>query len=94
MNIDLVNRFAKQIDLIQNRIKVINQMLGCRLVGSSDSHMRLTLRRGVYMLDLCGEEFASVRAYDVDGATKVLDMIEGLNEGLWLTLRSNVINVT
>lgn len=94
MNIDIVNRFAKQLELLQNRIKIINQMLGCRLVGSSDSHMRITLRRGVYRIDLCGEEYATIKAYDVEGASKVLDMIEGLNEGLWLTLRSNVINVT
>lgn len=85
--------FTRILRLIENRIKVINQLLGCRVVGAIDNHMRMSLRRGRYQIDLCGCSVGEFRSYDNPTASRVLDKLDGMQEFLWLTTSFKVLSL-
>lgn len=93
-NMGEIAAFGKTLEVIENRIKVINQMLGYGCVGSLENPLRMRLCRGRYRIDLCGDEFQSFAVWDCVNAEKALNMLEGLNEGIWLLKRSRKISCT
>lgn len=88
---DEVYRFGKTLGVIENRLKVINQELGFGVVGAIGNPLRMSLARGRYRIDLCGEEFQNFGVWDCEGAYSALCALDGLNEGLWLLLRGGVL---
>lgn len=91
MDYATMNEFVRIVRLIENRVKVINQLLGCAVVGAIDNHMRMHVRRGHYRVDLCGCEVGEFRSYDNVGASNLLTKLDGMQECLWLTTSYRVL---
>lgn len=83
-----VSYWVKLYDLVANRVKVINQMLGARIDGCLENPCRLCYERGSYSCMICGECFASFPIYDIDATSAALSRLSNLNDGLWLLRRS------
>lgn len=94
VSVDDVARFGKTLELIENRLKVINQEVGYGIVNAVGNPLRLSLRKGRYSIDLCGEEFQSFGIWDCESAECAYTAIEGLNNGLWLLMRGGVLSCT
>ena len=93
MGIDEIAKFGDVLRILDNRMKVINQMLGYGVVGCSENPMRMRITHGWYMVELDGCEMYRFRLYDTEEAEKVLGMIEGMNDGIWLALRQGLLRV-
>ena len=83
-----VSYWVKLLDLVTNRVKVINQMLGARYDGCLENPCRLVHDRGSYSCMICGECYATFTIYDIDATKEALSRISSLNDGIWLLKRS------
>lgn len=93
MGIEEIAAFGEVLRILDNRIKVINQMLGYGVVGCAENPMRLRMLRGWYLVELDGCEMDRFEVYDAKEARRVLDRIEGTNDGIWLALRQGLLRV-
>lgn len=75
-------------DVILNRVSIVNQLLGARYEGCSDNPLFIRCKRGVYTLSVCGADYVSWRAYDLDTTDVAYRMIDGLKRGIWLLGRN------
>lgn len=83
MSADNIARFGYDLRVLDNRIDIVNQMLGFGIAGSIGNPMMMKLSRGTYTI-LCGNcEFVSFRIYDCAGAECAIERMEGLNDGIW-----------
>lgn len=88
MTYDEVSRWAKLSDLINNRVKVINQVLGAHYVSNVLNPCRVTYARGSYSCEVCGHEYATWGVCDLDGIETAYDRIDSLADGVWLLVGS------
>lgn len=79
-----VSRFGKSLDLIQNRLKVLNQTLGYGLEGDRGNPFRMKFCKGYYFVFLDDDELYRVRIYDYEEAERCVDRLTGLFDGMWL----------
>ena len=94
MNYHEVSQWVKMLDLVTNRVSVINQMLGARYDGCLENPCRLCYERGSYSCMICGECYASFPNYDMDATSAALSRLSDLNDGLWLLKRSGRLSFT
>lgn len=73
--------------LVANRVRVINQMLGFGCDGRAENPLRLCVSGMHYTLRLCGEDYATFAAYDIDTTEDAINRLEALNDGIWLLRR-------
>lgn len=88
--------WSQDFEVVQNRVSIINQTLGCRYDGMLDNPCRLVLKRGSgrYVCYLCGEPYFDFGVYDVESISKARDCIDRLADGLWLLMRSGRMRFT
>ena len=85
---DTVYKWSNLVDLITNRVDIINKTLDADYCGYRCAPCVIKYRRGVYVCEVCGARFASWRVYDVDSAQDAFDKIDSLADGLWYLMRS------
>lgn len=93
MSIDEINAFGRALEVIDNRLKVLNQMLGYTRVGAADNPVRLRVARGCYMVEIEGEELDSFGIWDLEEAERVIGRLSAINDGMWLTMRQGLVRV-
>lgn len=91
MSIDEIRELARVMDLISNRCKIINQILGFTKVGCAGNPLQIVVSQGNVSLELCGCELGSFSRNDLDGASRMLEMIDLLKDGLWFAFRGGII---
>lgn len=79
--------WSKTYNLIVNKVKLINHMLGGTYDGCSTNPCRLKMRRGRYRVLLGDAEYVSFRVYDVSSADAACECMASLVKGLWLVRR-------
>lgn len=89
-----VSRWTDKIDLIINRVSILNQILGMRYDGLTTNPCQFSYVRGRYVLSICGESYAHVMLYDVASADAAIVMLDALADGLWLLRRSGRLTFT
>lgn len=89
-----VSNWVRLLELVRNRVSVINQMLGARLDGCVDNPCRITYRSGRYTCTICGEKFVTFTIYDIEETSDALSSLSVLNDGLWLLRRSGRYDFT
>ena len=78
MCIDEISAFGEVLRVLDNRMKVINQMLGYGVVGCAENPMRMRLVCGWYLVEVDGCELDRFEVYDTKDAERVLNRIEGM----------------
>lgn len=86
--------WADFFDLINNRMSILNNILGARYDNCADSPCRIKYRTGRYRCEVCGETFAEFRVYDLDSTKRAFAMVDSLADGLWLLNRSGRLAFT
>lgn len=89
-----VKEWVRTQDVIENRVSIINQVLGARYDGCLDNPLVVRYRRGTYELSVCGAEYASWQVYDMESTSAALDCVQALKRGLWLLKRSGRLTFT
>lgn len=89
-----VCEWTRLYDLIENRVSVINQMLGARYDRCLENPCLVKYRRGEYSCLICGIEFCAWRIYDLDTTRRAMDRLEALNDGIWYLVRSGGLTFT
>lgn len=90
MTIYEINAWTKVVDLIVNRITIINQMMGYGIDGCLDNPMQRKMRGGRYVVTWYGVEFASYGVYDQCETEQALNRLDALNDGIWFMKRGGV----
>ena len=93
METDEIAAFGEVLRVLDNRMKVINQMLGYGVVGCAENPMLLRMVRGWYLVEVDGLEMDRFKVYDTIEARRVLERIEGMNDGIWFALRQGLLRV-
>lgn len=83
MSVENIARFGYDLRVLDNRIDIVNQMLGYGVGGSIGNPLVLRLSKGMYTIMVGDCEFLSFRIYDCDGAERAIERMEGLNDGIW-----------
>lgn len=79
MGYDELAAWSRCIDLVRNRAKVINSIVGCSSGYAAD----LCYSRGRYRLRFLGHEVASAKVYDLQQARDLLSFTEGVRSCCW-----------
>lgn len=79
--------WTKIFDLITNKVKMVNHMLGGTYDGSLSNPCTLRMKRGRYKVMLGDAEYASFGVYDVPSAETACERMACLVDGLWLVRR-------
>lgn len=93
VTIEEISQFGKKLDVVTNRCKVINQMLGFTKDGSSENPMRLVMDHGEYHVVLRGCEVVTFGVYDLDGIERAIAHLDGMGDGIWCSLREGLLMV-
>lgn len=93
MNIEETNAYGKMLRLLDNRIQIINDMLGFTRHGCLSNPMRLVSDGSMryVMLDCC--EVARFKMYEFAELEKVIERVDGMNDGIWFALRQGFLKV-
>lgn len=94
MTYEDVSYWTSQYDLVANRVKIVNQILGSRYDGSLDNPCLLRCKRGMYTCYVCDAPYFHFKAYDLVGIDDALRLIDALADGLWLLARSGRLDFT
>lgn len=79
--------WSRGFDLLANRIKICNQLLGCRYGHALDNPMRLVGRDGAYDLLYDGEVLVSFGVWDMDALHDAIVVADSWSDCLWRTAR-------
>lgn len=93
MSIGEMNEFVRLLDLIGNRFKVLNDVLGYALVGAVGNPCRLDQGHGWYLVMMRDSELARFRRYDVDGASVALQRLDAVIDGICCAKREGLLRV-
>lgn len=93
MDYQSIHIWLKTLNIIKNRVQVINQMLGVRYRGMVGSPCVLRLKNGLYTMYWCGEEFCSWRLYVQSEIESALVRVDALNDCVWLANRSGYLQI-
>lgn len=84
---DVIN-WTDTMDLITNRVDIVNRTLDAQYCGYRSAPCVVTFRKGVYFCTLCGSLFASWHIYNVVETNTALERLDTLSNGLWYLMRS------
>lgn len=76
MTFDEVNAWVRRFDLILNRIKVINQLMGERVC-------KVSFRHGVYRVTLAGSLLATFGVYDLPSVDQAFIYVDAWSDAAW-----------
>lgn len=75
------------MDVILNRVSIINQILGCRYDYAWTNPLVVVSRKGRISVDISRTTFSAAKCNDVDGLRDMLDRLDTLRRALWLMAR-------
>lgn len=81
---------ADLVDVIINRVSVLNQILGCRYDFQKGNPVQLFSRRGMLTVLVCGAEYGATKVNDTAGLVALLSTLDSLKRGLWLMSRGGM----
>ena len=81
-----IARFGHDLAILDNRIEIINYMLGYGIKNAIGNPMMMCISRGEYRIMVGTCEMDSFGIYDYVGAEMALKRLDGLNDGLWYML--------
>lgn len=83
MKYEQVFAWTKVYNLVVNRVKAVNHMLGGTYDGCLDNPVRLVMKRGRYNVMLWDEVLASFGVYDLDSTQHAFEMLDFANDVIW-----------
>lgn len=83
--------WTKDYDLLNNRKKIINQLLGSRYPESNDGFCRVFYKRGRYTVECGGSPLCDFGVYDVPGLSDALRTLDAWSDCVWHLSRSGRI---
>ena len=86
--------WTRLVDIIENRVSIINQIMGARYDSCLDNPCILRYRRGEYVCTYCGETYATWHVYDLDTTRRAFERIDALSDALWLAFRTGRMSYT
>lgn len=89
-NVYTYEQTARLVDVISNRVSVINQILGCRYDFAWSNPVTVVARRGRLKVKIFGVTFKTARLCDSDQLDDVVVALDLLKSALWLMSRGGV----
>lgn len=83
MKYEHVYVWTKCFDLVSNRIKMLNHMLGGSYDGCMSNPVRLVMKRGRYSVMLWDDELATFRVYDLDSTQHAFERLDFATDVIW-----------
>lgn len=94
MDYQVLVDYSWEWELLQNRMKVCNQVMGARYVGNVENPFRVTRKAQVVTLLVCGSPVRRWRLYDVAGIRDAVLYLDVAQDVLWQLSRSGRLVVT
>lgn len=89
-----VVEWSRLVDTIENRVSIINQIMGARYDNALDNPCRITYRHGGYTCTYCGVDYATWRVYDLKTTGDAFRRVDALADGLWYAFRTGRMSYT
>lgn len=83
--------YTKAFDLLQNRIEVINQLLGYGRRGCLENPCRLRYRRGTYSVEIYGEVLNQFQPFDFPTCELALKRLDAVSSSVWQLGRNGML---
>lgn len=93
MTFEQMGIWTKTHDLVRNRMRVLNQILGCRYDESPENPARLEYRHGTYRVRFCGRIVAEWRVYDLQSVQTAFERLDAMSDAFWQARRAGVVGV-
>lgn len=77
--------------LVLNRLRVINQVMGCRYDESPDNPCTFGWRGGAYFVEWYGREVARMPIYDLEAAETAFQRLDAIADALWMARREGML---
>lgn len=87
MTYEEVRNWTDKHNIIVNRVKVINQILGARYENACDNPCAIEYRRGRYRVLFFGVCLAEYGIYQVESVEMALLRLDAVNDALWYMSR-------
>lgn len=76
-------RWTQTLDMLANRIGIINQLLGCKYCHGSDSICKLVYSKGEYLVTFDGATIAAFGIYDNAGLSDASVTLNAWSDAIW-----------
>lgn len=86
-----LSRWSDMVDLLCNRVAIVNQLHGCRYDHSPENPMRVNCRRGDYVVSYRDAEVASFSTYDFESLSSSLSVVGAWSSCVWQLSRAGVL---
>ena len=86
--------WSNLFDLIANRTKIINQILGARYDYGATNACHIAYSHGRYTCEVCGARFAEFGLYDISSTEIAFERLDTFKDGIWLLNRSGRLSFT
>lgn len=83
--------YTRSFDLLQNRIEVINQLLGYGLRGSLENPCRLRYRCGTYSVEIYGEILNQFKPFDFPTCDLAVKRLDAVSSSIWQLGRNGML---
>lgn len=78
--------------LVLNRLRIINQVMGCRYDESPDNPCTFGWRGGAYVVEWLGREVARMPIYDLEAAETAYQRLDAIADALWMARREGMLS--
>lgn len=78
------------MDVILNRVSIINQILGCKYDYALDNPLVVSARKGRVTVEISHATFSAEKYSDADGLRHMLENLDVLKFALWLMVRGGM----
>ena len=85
--------WAKDYELVLNRVKVINQLYGCSYVDSPSNPCRIVYDHGEYSVFYLDGRLCTFGVYDVPGVSSALAVVDSYANSVWSLSCSGLLAV-
>lgn len=79
--------------LVLNRLRIINQVMGCRYDEGKANPCTFCWRGGAYVVEWLGREVARMPIYDLEAAETAYQRLDAIAVALWMARREGMLNV-
>ena len=83
--------WSKDFDILNNRKRIVNQLLGERYPDSDHCVLRVFYNRGLYHVSFHDDEIATFGVYDVEGLRDSLRKLDAWSDCVWMLSKSGYI---
>lgn len=93
MGFEDMERWSRVFRVVENRIGIVNQLLGCRYDGARENPMRLEYGRGVYSVRFRGDVLCTFGAWDLSGVELARALVDHWSDCLWQVREMGCLSV-